>query len=131
MMKLEQVESMIKPMTGLDAIEAICDGEIDRAINWAQKHGVEMPDSPQDMEKQHRYAHDARYAYPKRTSFIRNVIEHLRTTDPDDGIVSGRLEALAEKFERNAETAYEKDRHSASDIWRDAATDTKRLIPND
>ena len=117
-------------MTGLDAIEAVCNGEIDRALNWARKHDVEVPDSPEDMKKQHRYEHDARYAYPKRTTLIGDIVDHMRTTDPDDGIVSGRLEALAETFERRADVAYEKDQYSASDIWRDAATDTKRLIPD-
>jgi hypothetical protein len=118
-------------MTGVDAIDAITNGDWERALEWAREHDVEIPDSPRKMIKTFSYETDARDAYPTRMALIRNICEHLQNCDPDDGIVSGRLEALAEQFRRRADSAKEDGRHVEMDIWIDAETDTKRLIPDE
>jgi len=118
-------------MTGLDAIIAITNAHWRRALEWAREHDVEIPDNPQKMDKAFSYETDARDTYPKRMALIRNICEHLQSCDPDDGIVSGRLEALAEQFRRRADSAKESGRHVEMDIWIDAETDTKRLIPDE
>jgi len=41
------------------------------------------------------------------------------------------MEALAEQFRRRADSAKEDGRHVEMDIWIDAETDTKRLIPDE
>jgi len=118
-------------MTGVDAIDAITNGDWERGLEWAREHDVEIPDCPQKMDKAFSYETDARDTYPKRMALIRNICEHLQSCDPDDGIVSGRLEALAEQFRRRAGSAQEDGRHVEMDIWIDAETDTKRLIPDE
>jgi len=118
-------------MTGLDAIEAVTTGDWERALKWARAHDVEIPDRPQKMDKAFSYEADARDTYPKRIALIRNICSHLHNCDPDDGIVSGRLEALVETFRRRADSAKEDERHVEMDIWLDAEADTKRLIPDD
>jgi hypothetical protein len=118
-------------MTGVDAISAITNGDWERALKWAREHDVEIPGSPQKMDKAFSYETDARDTYPKRMALIRNICEHLQSCDPDNGVVSGRLEALAEQFRRRADSAKEDGRHVEMDIWIDAETDTKRLIPDE
>jgi hypothetical protein len=118
-------------MTGVDAISAITNGDWERALEWARAHNVEIPDNPQKMDKAFSYETDARDTFPTRMALIRNICEHLQSCDPDNGVVSGRLEALAEQFRRRADSAKEDGRHVEMDIWIDAETDTKRLIPDE
>jgi len=118
-------------MTGVDAITAVTNGNLERALEWARAHGVEIPDRPQQMDKTFSYETDARDTYPTRMALIRNICDHLQSCDPDAGVVSGRLEALAEQFRRRAISAKEDGRHVEMDIWIDAETDTKRLIPDE
>jgi len=83
------------------------------------------------MDKAFSYETDARDTYPKRMALICNICEHLQNCDLDEGVVSGRLEALAETFRHRADSAQEDGRHREMDIWIDAETDTKRLIPDE
>lgn len=117
-------------MTGLEAIEAICDGDIDAALNWARERGIDVPDDPEYMNR-HPYGnrHFAAHGAPMRFTFIKSILGHLRSADPDREIVSGRLEALAEQFRQRADRAQEEGRYKEMDNWIDAETDTKRLIP--
>jgi hypothetical protein len=119
-------------MTGLEAIEAICNGDIDAALNWARERDVDVPDDPKYMNR-HPYGnkHFARHGATMRFEFIKGILDHLRSTDPDSGIVSGRLEALAEQFRRRADRAHKEKRYKEADIWVDAETDTIRLIPDE
>jgi excinuclease UvrABC nuclease subunit len=41
--------------------------------------------------------------------------------------VAGRLEALKEKFKRQADRCQEQERYEAMDIWRDAAADVEEV----
>jgi len=120
-------------MTGLDAISAITNGDWERALEWAREHDVEIPENPEQMrtDAANGIAYKPEHALYKRMKLVQGICEHLRSTDPDDGIVSGRLEALAEQFRRRAESAKEDGRHVEMDIWIDAETDTKRLIPDE
>jgi hypothetical protein len=41
---------------------------------------------------------------------------------------AGKLEALKEKFERQANRCQEQERYEAMDVWRDAAVDVSKIL---
>jgi len=97
-------------------------------VNWARRHDVEVPEEPETMDPR---KYELRHALPKQRTLLANILRSVRDRGTDQAIMEGRIEALAEKFERNRKRAYEEERYNECDIWNDAATDAKRLIRNE